>query len=390
MSNDTPLHGVRGGAPNPPVERVTTRLMARAEDLYRAEGSATYGRHGHAVHDELRAAFTALEGGADTRLTPSGLSAVTLAVMTACKAGDHILVTDSIYGPSRRLLFKTMQRFGVEAEAYDPRIGADIATLFRDNTTAVFLESPGSLTLEVQDVPAIVAAAQSRGVATLFDNTWSGGVVFKPLSHGVDYAVHAATKYPSGGSDVFMGAVVARTPEQAEMLAAATRELGFATSPDDAYLVLRGMRTLNVRMRAHDASARTLAHWLAQRPEVARLIHPAFASHPDHALWLRDFLDLDGGPPAAGETPGAGGLFSVVLRPTSQERVYAFLNALSVFGLGFSYGGFESLAIPCDAQLTRVATPEPLEGPLVRFAVGLEPVEALIADLEQALAHLAD
>ncbi len=364
-----------GDTVNPPVERASTRLMARAADLYRGEGAASYGRHGHRVHQTLRAAFTDLEGGADCALTPSGVAAMTAAMMAVCDAGDHLLVSDSVYGPTRRTAFRTLKRFGVEAEAYDPRIGADIATLMRDTTAAVVLESPGSLTFEVQDTPAIANVAAARGVTTILDNTWSGGVFLKPLSLGVDISVNAATKYPSGASDVFMGAVVSRTRETAAKVGAFVREAGLSTSPDDAYLVLRGMRTLALRMERHDATARALAEWLSRRPDVARVVHPAFANHPDHALWTRDFT-------------GAGGLFGVVLKPAPKPAVLAFLDALSVFGLGFSYGGFESLAIHCDPQLLRQASEPALEGPLIRLAVGLDPLEALTADLDRGFAAL--
>ncbi len=378
-----------GDSVNPPVERASTRLMARAEDLYRGEGSATYGRHGHRVHEVLRGAFTDLEGGAGCSLAPSGVAAVSAALMAVCEAGTHILVSDSVYGPTRRTAFATLKRFGVEAQAYDPRIGAGIAERIRDNTAAIMLESPGSLTFEVQDVPAIVAAAQARGVATVLDNTWSGGVFFKPLAHGVDISVHAATKYPSGSSDVFLGAVVSRTAPMADAVAGIVKELGLAVSPDDAYLVLRGMRTLALRMVRHDATARRVAQWLQQRPEVAHMLHPALAGHPDHAVWARDFVGVDGdGAPSA--APGAGGLFAFALHPQTREsQVLAFLNALEVFGLGFSYGGFESLAIHCDPQLRRaVSAPQPA-GPLVRLAIGLDPAAALIADLERGFAAMA-
>ncbi len=381
MSEDRPAfrpqsrHLAWGDTVNPPVERASTRLMARAADLYRGEGPATYGRHGHQIHMALREAFTALEGGADCALAPSGVAAMTAAIMAVCSAGDHLLISDSVYGPTRRTAFRTLKRFGVEAEAYDPRMGADIAARFRDTTTAVVLESPGSLTFDVQDVPAIATVAAARGVTTILDTTWSGGVFLKPLALGVDISVNAATKYPSGASDVFMGAIVSRTRETAAKVGAFVREAGLATSPDDAYLVLRGMRTLALRMERHDATARALALWLQQRPEVARVIHPALPDHPDHAVWARDFT-------------GAGGLFGVVLKPVSTRAVLAFLDALRVFGLGFSYGGFESLAIHCDPQLSRQASEAALEGPLLRFAVGLDPLDALTADLERGFAAL--
>lgn len=372
----TRKHPPLGGPPvNPPIERASTLLLPTAADVYRSD-VVTYGRHGVRVHQALKDAFCALEGGAACALAPSGLNAIATGLMAFAGAGDHVLVTDSAYAPTRRIATDTLPRFGVEAEFYDPRAGAEIADRLKPNTKAILLESPGSLTFEIQDVPAIAKAAQAKNVVTLIDNTWSAGLALKPLALGVDVALHSATKYPSGGSDVFLGAMVARSEALGVKLAAHVRNTGVAVSPDDAYLVLRSMRSLEARFQAQSTTARTLADWLAARPHVARVLHPALESHPDHALWTRDFT-------------GAASVFGVVLKPAETAQVNAFLDALTVFGLGFSYGGFESLALHCDPQLKRDVVPWSAEGPLLRFAVGLEPLDDLIADLERGFEALS-
>jgi len=370
MSDEPPFRRT----PNPPVERASTVLIARAEDLYGME-PPPYGRFGHTVHRDLCAAFTKLAGGADTTLVSSGLQACTTAILALVKSGDHVLISDNVYGPNRGFCQTALKRLGVDAEFYDPHIGANIASLMRPNTTLVFLESPGSLTLEIQDVPAITAAARAGGALSVIDDTWSGGVFLKPLALGVDVVAHAATKYPSGASDVFLGAIIAREAHVTARIRHYARSTGAHVSPDDAYLVLRGMRTLEMRLAHHQASALALTDWLAARPQIARVIYPARADHPDHAIWRRDFT-------------GASGVFSVEFAPMSRERINAFLNALQVIALGFSFGGFESLAILCDPQLKRDHANWDTAGPLVRFSVGLEPVDELIADLERGLAAL--
>ncbi|MCG8442383.1 MAG: cystathionine beta-lyase [Caulobacterales bacterium] len=360
---------------NPPVERASTLLFDRAEDVYRTD-VVTYGRHGLTVHDELKRALMELEGGAACTLTPSGVSAISTAALGLCGAGDHLLVTDNAYGPTRRFARLLARRMGLETEFFDPRAGADIARLFRPNTRAILMESPGSLTFELHDVPAITAAAQDAGIATMLDDTWGAGLAFKPLDHGVDAALHAATKFPSGGSDVLLGAAVSRTPEIGERIQTFATHFGVAVSPDDAYMVLRGMRSLKARFARQQESALALASWLRDRREVALVLHPGLDSHPDHGLWRRDFL-------------GGGALFAIVVRGWSEAQVLAFLNALTVIGLGFSYGGFESLAIWCDPQLKREVGPWRAEGPLIRLAVGLEPLSDLVADLERGFAAAA-
>lgn len=362
------------GAVNPPVHRATTLLIDDADDLYGAP-KKTYGIDGMAVQEALREALVAIEGGADATLTPSGLAACTLALMTVAKAGGEILVTDALYAPTRRFCETTLRRFGVKTRYIDPRIGAGVAELISDETCGIFLESPGTHTFEVMDVPAISAAAKARGVPVILDNTWSAGVYFKPFEHGVDISVQALTKYQSGHADAFVGAVLGGTPEWAARLNATYKQLGLFVSPDDCYLLLRGLRTLSVRLERQSASALKIAQWLETRPEVARVIHSALPSHPDHAIWKRDFT-------------GASGLFSFQLKPVPDERVKAMLESFSVFAMGFSWGGYESLIVPSGKDIRRAVT-KPPEAPLLRLSIGLEHADDLIADLESGFARLA-
>lgn len=357
---------------NPDIARASTLLFDKAEDLYRSD-IRTYGRHGSAVHDALELCFNELEHGAGTSLTPSGLSACTLAIMAAVKSGDHLLLTDSVYGPTRSFCNGYLKSMGVETERYDPRIGADIETLIRDNTSLIVLESPGSLTFEIQDIPAMCEVAQAKGVATMIDNTWSGGITLKPLNLGVDMSVHAATKYIGGHSDVMFGAVVSRNAKWSAKVAKTRKYIGHATSPDDAYQILRGFRTLHTRFKQQEKTALELANWLSAHDEVQQVLHPALAEHPDHKIWQRDFT-------------GGGCLFGVVLQPYTQEKVIRFINTLEYFGIGFSYGGYESVVIHCDPQLDRKFGGT-FPGPLIRFGCGLEDVEDLKNDIDQAFVN---
>jgi len=371
------IHGGRGTrrTVHPALERASTVLLPRAEDLY-DQPRSPYGRMGHGLHRELEDALCELEGGVAARLAPNGLSACTLAISALVKAGDHLLVSDSIYGPTRRFCQRHLKRMGVEASFFDPRAGAGIKEHIRDNTAAVALESPGSLTFEVHDLPAILSVTRPRGIATMLDNTWSAGVYHTPLAFGVDLSVQALTKYVVGHADAFGGAVIAGNEAAAGRLGRTADDFGFSLGPEEAWSALRGLRTLPQRLKLHERAALELADHLAGHAAVARVIHPARTDHPDHGVWERDFT-------------GSSGLFAIELHPASPEAVNAALNRLELFGFGFSWGGFESLAIPCDPQLKRTASRTGDHGPLVRIHAGLEDIEDLKADLDRALDGLS-
>lgn len=356
---------------NPPIERASTVLFTSESGLYGAK--PTYGRMGLTVHRELEAAMCVLEGARHTRLAANGLQACALAIASVVQPGGHVLLSDSAYGPTARFCERRLKLMDVEAERFDPRAGAGIAALFRETTQAILLESPGSLTLEIVDLPAIAAAAAARGIRTVMDNTWGAGLHHQPLALGADISVQALTKYVIGHSDAFGGAVMTNDAALAARIDAASEDWGISLAPDDAWLAIRGLRTLKTRLKAHEAAALELAQWLESRPEVDQIIHPALPSHPDHALWKRDFS-------------GANGLFSLVLKPVSDAALERFFGALKLFGMGFSWGGFESLIIPCDAQLTRRADcwTSAKAGPLLRIHTGLEAVSDLKGDLETA------
>ena len=362
-----------GTAVNPSVTRASTLLFNDAADLYRSDVRG-YGRHGGDVHDQLCDMFTHLEGGAGTTLFPSGLMACTIPILSQVKSGDHVLLTDSAYGPTRGFCLQMLTGMGVSVDIYDPHTGAEIKDLIQENTRLIILESPGSLTFEIQDIPAITKAAKEKGVKTLIDNTWAAGIVLSPLSLGVDISCHAATKYFGGHSDIMFGAAVSADEQTAQQVSKAAKLLGNSSSPDDAYQILRGFRSIMPRFRQQEATALSLAHWLVNRPEIQTVLHPALKSHPDHELWKRDFT-------------GSGCLFSVVAQKTTAKKVESFINALNLFGIGYSYGGFESLAIQCDPQLRR-SEGEKFPGPLIRFACGLEHADDLREDIEQALTEL--
>ncbi len=365
------------GFVNPPVYHASTVLYPSAEDFAAHRARYQYGRRGTPTTEALELAVQELEGPqcAGVSLLPSGLAAISAALLAVLRAGDHLLMTDSTYQPTRNFCEQVLKRLGITTTYYDPLIGADIADLFQANTRLVYLESPGSLTFEIQDVSAIAKVTHDKGALVLMDNTWATPLYFRPLDHGVDLAIQAGTKYIGGHSDVMLGAVSANAATVAA-LKNFVRLGGLCEGPDDVYLGLRGLRTLDVRLERHYKSGVAVARWLETRPEVLRLLHPALPSHPQHAIWKRDFS-------------GACGLFSMVLKPVPQRAVYAFLDTLELFGIGASWGGYESLAIPFDCAPIRTATTWAPGGPTVRLHIGLEAVEDLCADLERGFAAMA-
>jgi cystathionine beta-lyase len=363
------------GFVNTPIYRGSTVLAPTVADFLNKKARFVYGRRGTPTTEALANAISRIEGGAGTALTSSGLSAIATALMAVVRAGDHVLVADAVYGPTRHFCDTLLTGFGAEITYYDPLIGTKIADLFRSNTRAVFLESPGSLSFEVQDVPAIAEAAHARGVAVLMDNTWATPLYFRAHDFGVDLSIQAGTKYLGGHADANLGTISA-TAEYWPRVKETTGSLGLNPGPEDVFLMLRGLRTLAVRLDRHMDSGIKVARWLEGRPEVLRVLHPALPSHPQHALWKRDFK-------------GACGLFSVILKPRPQAAVNAFIEALELFGIGASWGGYESLIIPFDCTKLRTATQWDPGGPTVRLHVGLEDPDDLIADLENGLRRLA-
>jgi len=365
------------GFVNPPVHHVSTVLYPTAEDFLARRSRYLYGRRGTPTSEALENALRELEGPAcaGVALLPSGLAAISTALLALLNAGDHLLVTDSVYQPTRNFCDGVLKRYGITTTYYDPLIGTGIAALIRPNTRAVFVEAPGSLSFEMQDVPAIAAAAHAMGAVVLMDNTWASPLYFRAFDKGVDLSIQAATKYIGGHSDVMLGTVSANKATW-ERLSDTVHALGLCVGPDDIYLGLRGLRTLGVRLAQHYQSGLKIARWLEQRPEVARVLHPALASCLGHAIWQRDFS-------------GASGLFSIVLKPVADTAVHAFLNELSLFGIGASWGGFESLAIPFNCASFRTATKWAPGGPTVRIHIGLEDTDDLIGDLERGFAALA-
>jgi cystathionine beta-lyase len=365
------------GFVNPPVYHASTVLYPSAEDFLAHRARYQYGRRGTPTTEALELALQELEGAqcAGVSLLPSGLAAISSAFLAVVHAGDHVLVTDSTYGPTRTFCDQVLTRLGVTVTYYDPLICGGISELVRPNTRLVYLESPGSLSFEMQDIPAIAKVAHSKDALVLMDNTWATPLYFRPLDHGADMVIQAGTKYIGGHSDVMLGTVSANAATVVR-LKNTVRHTGQCEGPDDVYLGLRGLRTLAIRLERHQKSGLAVARWLEQRPEVLRLLHPALPSHPGHAIWKRDFS-------------GASGLFSMVLKPVPQKAYFAFLDSLELFGIGASWGGYESLAIPFDCTPLRTATRWQPGGPTVRFHIGLEAVDDLIADLERGFAAMA-
>ena len=359
---------------NPVIQKGSTVLLPDAAALYDDDAFVTYGRNGLAAHEALRAALCDLEHARAVELYPSGVAAIAGSLLAVLRAGDELLMVDTAYKPTRRFCDRTLARFGVTTRYYDPTLApAEVAGLFSPQTRAIFLESPGSLSFEMQDAPALAAVARARGVLSLIDNTWGAGHLLKPLDLGVDISIQALTKYVGGHSDAFMGSAAARDPGISDRLHAGVVDLGWSVAAEDAYAMLRGLRTLDVRLKRHGENGLEVARWLAGRPEVASVLHPALPGAPGHDLWKRDYS-------------GASGLFAFVLRPAPQQATAALLDALELFGLGFSWGGYESLAIDCDPQLTVRSSRRDYGGALVRLHVGLEDPEDLLADLETGLA----
>jgi cystathionine beta-lyase len=364
------------GFVNPAVYHASTVLYPTAEDQVAHRARYQYGRRGTPTSEALEGALRELEGEgcAGVALQPSGLSAISTALMAVAGAGDHVLVTDSVYRPTRNFCNGLYKRMGVDTTYYDPLIGAGIGKLIKPNTRAVFVEAPGSQSFEMQDIPAIAKAAHDKGALVLMDNTWATPLYFRAFDKGVDLSIQAGTKYIGGHSDIMFGCVSANAATLPK-LKDTMNFLGVCVGPDDMYLALRGLRTLGVRLARHYQSGLQVARWLGGRPEVARVLHPALASDPGHAIWKRDFT-------------GACGLFSVVLKPMSQAAVYAFMNELQLFGMGYSWGGFESLVIWFDCNEYRTATQWAPGGPTLRFHIGLEDPGDLIADLERGFAAM--
>ena len=367
------------GIVNPPVYHASTVLFDTVADLNNAirnrATSLYYGRRGTPTSFALAEALTELEGGAGCSLYPSGLAAVCASILAFVAHGDHILVSDSVYDPTRNFCDQQLKRMGVETTYFDPQIADGIGSLIKKNTSLIFLESPGSITMEIQDVPAITKIAKKYGVKVILDNTWASPLYFRPLEHGVDVSVQAATKYIVGHSDAMLGAAIANK-ENYEQLRENSYQLGYCAAPDDVYLALRGLRTLDVRLKQHEKNALTVAHWLQQHECVDHVRHPALADFPGHDIWARDF-------------DGSTGLFSFVLKSGSEKAVTAMLDGMQHFKMGFSWGGYESLILAYHGlKKYRTATNWSAPGPLLRLHIGLEDPEDLIEDLSAGFARL--
>lgn len=368
--HDRPVHPV-----NHPVERASTLLFPTYDDFLEGARQISYGRLGTSNHRALEEAINVLEGGYETRLAPSGLQACIAAILAFVKTGDTVLMTDSVYDPTRKFAARFLERFGVNTVFYDPLASDHIADFISPETRVIFAESPGSLTFEVQDLPALARAAHDAGAVLIVDNTWSAGVYCKPIALGADVSVQACTKYLCGHADCLVGSITAADEASAKAIFMSLLQLGSNVSADDAYLTLRGMRTLSARLPVHQENGLKLARWLQKRPEIERVIHPAFKTCPGHAVWKRDFT-------------GSTGLFAAVLKETNPDQIRRFFNAFKLFGMGFSWGGFESLCIHVRPEKNRSATKWEVPGTLLRIHAGLEDIDDLIVDFERALAVL--
>ncbi|MCD6070066.1 MAG: cystathionine beta-lyase [Microvirga sp.] len=364
------------GFVNTPIYRGSTVLYPTTDDLLHRRGRYSYGTKGTPTTNSLETAWTELTGAAGTVLAPSGLAAVTVALMSCLKAGDHLLMTDSVYLPTRHFCNGILKKFGVETTYYDPLIGAGIETLLRPNTTAVFTEAPGSQSFEMQDIPAIAEVAHRHGAVVLMDNTWATPLLFPPHERGVDIAIEAGTKYLSGGSDLLLG-LVSANGRCFKALRDTYDSFAMCPGPEDVFLGLRGLRTMALRLREHEKQALEMARWLEARPEVARVLHPALESYPGHEIWKRDFK-------------GSSGLFSIILKPCSDRALAVMLDGLALFGMGYSWGGFESLVIPFNCASYRTATRWEPGGHALRFHIGLEDLGDLKRDLDAGFTRLRE
>ncbi|MGI3903924.1 MAG: cystathionine beta-lyase [Janthinobacterium lividum] len=362
------------GFVNTPIYRGSTVLADTIDDYLGGRNRYTYGTHGTPTTDAMTTAWSDLAGAAGTVLTPSGLAAITVALLAVLKAGDHLLVTDSAYFPTRRFCDGMLKRFGVETTYYDPKVGAGIAALFRPNTRAVLVEAPGSQSFEMQDIPAISAEAQPRDICVIMDNTWATPLFFPPHARGVDIAIEAGTKYLGGHSDLLLGLTSANVRYWPALQRCFT-EMAICAGPEDVFLALRGMRTMELRLKEAERQALAMALWLAERPEVLSVLHPALPDFDGHDIWKRDFL-------------GSSGLFSIVLKPVSRAAVAAMVDGLELFGIGASWGSYESLVIPFDCTTYRTATAWNPGGPTLRLSIGLEDTADLQADLDRGFARL--
>ncbi len=369
------------GVVNPPVYRASTCLFESYAELRERTANPTakklfYARKGTPTQWALEEALTDLEGADGTMLFPSGIAAVTTAILSLVKAGDHVLITDSAYEPTRAFANGLLKTMNIQTDYYDPLIGSDISTLLKPNTSVVVTESPGSLTFEVQDIPAIVKAAKANGSYVVTDNTWATPLLFKPLDHGVDISVEACTKYIGGHSDSMIGSASAKG-DAWKKLSKTAYQLGHMVAPDDAFLTSRGLRTLGIRMKAHEENALIVAAWLKDQPEVDKVLHPAFEDCPGHDLWERDFA-------------GSSGLFSIILKGGTYPDTAAMVDRMRLFKMGFSWGGYESLILPADPSHNRTAVPWAADGPLLRIHIGLEGTDDLIQDLEAGLKRYSE
>jgi cysteine-S-conjugate beta-lyase len=359
------------GFVNTPVYRGSTVLFRNLAAMDAQQQPYLYGRAGNPTTRQVEEIITELEGAHETVLVPSGLAAIAVALMSCVKAGDDVLITDSAYEPTRQFASQFLERMGVSARYFDPRIGAGITALLQHNTKAILTESPGSLTFEIQDLPAITVAVKGRGVRVMVDNTWASPLFYSPLALGADISIHTATKMFVGHSDAF-GGTISATAQAWPDIAHTRKLLGYFTSGDDAFLIARGLRTLSIRMHEHQKRALDFAAWLEGQPGVRQVLHPALPSHPDHALFKRDFR-------------GSGSLFAAILEPAPRLALAAMLDDLALFGMGYSWGGYESLCIPTKPQNARTAVPWSEEGNIIRLHIGLEGLDDLKADFAAGL-----